>query len=41
MQYSYTDRQTWSGAPAKGGTVGLEPNALDQMVFNSFRYYLP
>ena len=41
MQYSYTDRQTWSGAPATGSTVGLQPNALDQMVFNSFRYYLP
>jgi hypothetical protein len=35
MQYSYTDRQTWSGA------AGIQPRALDQMVFNSFRYYLP
>jgi len=34
-QFSYVNRQTWSGAN------GLEPNGLDGMVFTSFRYYLP
>lgn len=34
-QFSYVNRQTWSGKD------GLEPNGLDAMVFTSFRYYLP
>lgn len=34
-QYSYVDRETWSGAG------GLEPHGLDSMIFGSFRYYLP
>ncbi len=34
-QFSYVDRQTWSGAD------GLAPHGLDAMVFTSFRYYLP
>lgn len=34
MQYSYLDRTTWSGS-------GLEPHGIDNMVFSSFRYYLP
>ncbi|MGA9981082.1 MAG: hypothetical protein WBQ08_20845 [Candidatus Sulfotelmatobacter sp.] len=33
-QYSYVTRNTWSG-------VGGEPNGIDNMVFTSFRYYLP
>src|SRR5579872_682975 len=33
-QYSYIDRNTWAG---KGGT----PNATENMIFTSFRYYLP
>jgi len=33
-QYSYVDRNTWTG---KGAT----PNAIENMVFSSFRYYLP
>jgi hypothetical protein len=33
-QYSYVDRGTWSG-------VGGDPHGLDNMVFTSFRYYLP
>jgi hypothetical protein len=41
MQYSYTERQTWSGAPAVAGGPGVAPTARDMMVFNSFRYYLP
>jgi hypothetical protein len=35
IQYSYVDRNTWSGKN------GLEPEGLDGMVFTSFRYYLP
>jgi len=34
-QYSYVTRQTWTGV----GGVG--PEGLDNMVFTSFRYYLP
>jgi hypothetical protein len=33
-QYSYVDRGTWSG-------VGGDPHGIDNMVFTSFRYYLP
>lgn len=38
-QYSYVTRQTWSGVPMTG-TSGT-PEGLDNMVFTSFRYYLP
>jgi hypothetical protein len=34
-QYSYVLRSTWSGAN------GFEPKATENMVFTSFRYYLP
>ena len=34
-QFSYVDRETWSGAG------GYEPHGLDGMIFTSFRYYLP
>jgi hypothetical protein len=33
-QYSYLIRNTWRG-------VGGAPNAVDNMIFTSFRYYLP
>jgi hypothetical protein len=38
-QYSYVTRYTWSGV-AGPGTSG-SPTGLDNMVFTSFRYYLP
>jgi hypothetical protein len=38
-QYSYVTRQTWSGV-AGPGTSG-SPSGIDNMVFTSFRYYLP
>jgi len=38
-QYSYVTRETWSGV-AGTGTSG-SPSGLDNMVFTSFRYYLP
>jgi hypothetical protein len=34
FQYSYLDKQTWRG-------TGGSPTAADNMVFTSFRYYLP
>src|SRR5215469_16609657 len=39
-QYSYINRDTWRGVgatPVSGGT----PNAIENMFFTSFRYYLP
>jgi len=42
-QYSYVNRNVWSangGLPA-GRTNGFSPNGLDNMIFTSFRYYLP
>ncbi len=33
-QYSYVIRNTWRG-------IGGAPNAVDNMIFSSFRYYLP
>jgi len=35
MQYSYITKSGWSGAG------GIQPKAVDNMVFTSFRYYLP
>jgi hypothetical protein len=40
-QYSYVTRQTWSGANSAGAPGALSPEGLDNMVFTSFRYYLP
>lgn len=39
-QYSYVTRQTWSGKGFTPG-VGVSPEGIDNMVFTSFRYYLP
>ncbi|PYU16117.1 MAG: hypothetical protein DMG37_03400, partial [Acidobacteria bacterium] len=41
LQYSYLVKNTWSGNNNTPGTVGLQPKAIDNMVFTSFRYYLP
>jgi hypothetical protein len=41
-QFSYVDRNTWSGiGPAGAGQPGVTPHGLDFMIFTSFRYYLP
>jgi hypothetical protein len=40
MQYSYVDRDTWSGTGFTPG-IGVSPTGLDNMIFTSFRYYLP
>jgi hypothetical protein len=34
-QFSYVNRSTWSG------TFGIAPKGVDDMIFTSFRYYLP
>jgi hypothetical protein len=39
-QYSYVDRNTWSGVGATAGSTA-GPHGIDNMVFTSMRYYLP
>ncbi len=42
MQYSYFYKTAWSGSGGVTGAVpGLAPHAVDNMVWTSFRYYLP
>lgn len=41
LQYSYFYRNTWSGKNGINGTVSVSPHAVDNMVWTSFRYYLP
>jgi hypothetical protein len=41
-QYSYLVKNTWSGAGSASGSAGtIAPHAIDNMLFTSFRYYLP
>ena len=42
IQYSYLVRNGWSGSGGlAAGTPAVSPKAVDNMVFTSFRYYLP
>jgi len=42
IQYSYFYKTGWSGAAlSTSPTVGVAPHAVDNMVWTSFRYYLP
>jgi len=45
LQYSYFYKNGWSGSGVPSGTtpltVGIAPHAVDNMVWTSFRYYLP
>jgi len=41
IQYSYFYRTAWSGSNGVTGTATATPHAVDNMVFTSFRYYLP
>jgi hypothetical protein len=38
-QYSYVTRETWSGVAGPG--TSESPSGLDNMIYTSFRYYLP
>jgi hypothetical protein len=40
IQYSYVARDTWDGTGFTKG-MSVAPSGLDNMVFTSFRYYLP
>ncbi len=39
-QYSYVERDAWVGASGTAG-VGVAPKANENMIFTSFRYYVP
>jgi hypothetical protein len=39
-QYSYITRNTWVGSSGTAG-VASQPHGIDNMLFTSFRYYLP
>jgi hypothetical protein len=39
-QYSYVIRNTWVGSSGTAG-VSSQPHGIDNMLFTSFRYYLP
>ena len=44
VQYSHTERATWSSNATALATTGgptIEPRGTDNMVYTSFRYYLP
>ena len=45
MQYSYFSRNAWSGTNNNtlvgGNILSIKPHAVDNMIFTSFRYYLP
>jgi hypothetical protein len=42
IQYAYAERQAWSGAVvAADGPNGIGAKGVNNMVFTSFRYYLP
>jgi hypothetical protein len=42
VQYSYLTKSAWSGrGGVPAGGVAISPKGVDNMVFTSFRYYLP
>lgn len=41
IQYSYLVRHTWQGIGDPLTGLGGSPKAIDNMIFTSFRYYLP
>jgi hypothetical protein len=41
IQYSYLTKSGWSGNNNTPANIGLAPKAVNNMVFASFRYYLP
>ncbi len=41
IQYAYFTKSGWSGNNNVTTAVGIQPKAVDNMVWTSFRYYLP
>ncbi|MGB8659071.1 MAG: hypothetical protein WCD34_01500 [Candidatus Acidiferrum sp.] len=41
LQYSYLTRSSWSGNNNTPTVAGIEAKAVDNMLFTSFRYYIP
>ena len=41
IQYSYFYKNSWSGSNGLTGTTSVSPHAVNNMVWTSFRYYLP
>ena len=42
VQYSYITKSGWSGSGGlAAGTPGISPKAVDNMIWTSFRYYIP
>ena len=41
IQYSYAIRHTWLGIGDPAAGLTNSPKAIDNMVFTSFRYYMP
>jgi hypothetical protein len=41
IQYSYFTRSGWSGNNGVAKAVGISPKAVDNVVWTSFRYYIP
>jgi hypothetical protein len=41
IQYSYFYKSGWSGSGGLTGGASIAPHAVDNMVWTSFRYYLP
>jgi hypothetical protein len=41
MQYAYFTKSAWSGNNNVPGAFTVDPKAVDNMVWTSFRYYLP
>lgn len=40
LQYSYITKDAWSGSNG-AGKIGISPKGVDNMLFTSFRFYLP
>jgi hypothetical protein len=41
IQYSYFTRSGWSGNNNVPAAIGISPKAVDNVVWTSFRYYIP
>ncbi len=41
IQYSYITKSGWSGNAGPGCALGCSPKAVDNMIWTSFRYYIP